>query len=436
MHGHFSEAAAATSDSATPFYYREYCSSGSDDSAELVVPYHATPPVMILAGSGRIPDELSVRSAAYTEHADTGEEAGKKLIKTGVACMHYSIARRNNRVRTILACRVMILACRILMILSFYPKSVVIGDVMAVPGAAPAPVDTVLRAVSLASRTVAPDPHPSAALLPAAPYCQTHSLYGSSNPRRCLELSQRPSPSAPEFLWVIKETLRRQGPDANAERDAAVSTPPHTTGANNNPPTEEAAVKSRRAGERSMWICRNFIAEKGRKLFSKLRKLVQPFIPLFLAISVIVGVSAICLIIVNYDNMTFVTSLRFCALFYTLLSVIFIFCLAGQELTDETGRIFDSLAACPWYLWNPKNKLAMLIFMGNSVKPVSQSTMKSFAALLLFVLAFTAAACYLHPHVPGRRTSDLDQQQIFQSLSDFFGELSIEAGAAAPGGRR
>jgi hypothetical protein len=64
------------------------------------------------------------------------------------------------------------------------------------------------------------------------------------------------------------------------------------------------------------------------------------------------------------------------------------------------------------------------------------STMKSFAALLLFVLAFTAAACYLHPHVPGRRTSDLDQQQIFQSLSDFFGELSIEAGAAAPGGRR
>jgi hypothetical protein len=24
MHGHFSEAAAATSDSATPFYYREY----------------------------------------------------------------------------------------------------------------------------------------------------------------------------------------------------------------------------------------------------------------------------------------------------------------------------------------------------------------------------------------------------------------------------
>jgi hypothetical protein len=47
------------------------CSSGSDDSAELVVPYHATPPVMILAGSGRIPDELSVRSAAYTEHADT-----------------------------------------------------------------------------------------------------------------------------------------------------------------------------------------------------------------------------------------------------------------------------------------------------------------------------------------------------------------------------
>jgi hypothetical protein len=64
------------------------------------------------------------------------------------------------------------------------------------------------------------------------------------------------------------------------------------------------------------------------------------------------------------------------------------------------------------------------------------STMKFFAALLLFVLAFTAAACYLHPHVPGRRTSDLDQQQIFQSLSDFFGELSIEAGAAAPGGRR
>jgi hypothetical protein len=59
-----------------------------------------------------------------------------------------------------------------------------------------------------------------------------------------LELSQRPSPSAPEFLWVIKETLRRQGPDANAERDAAVSTPPHTTGANNNPPTEVEMIVS------------------------------------------------------------------------------------------------------------------------------------------------------------------------------------------------
>ncbi|RZC43001.1 hypothetical protein BDFB_010332, partial [Asbolus verrucosus] len=88
----------------------------------------------------------------------------------------------------------------------------------------------------------------------------------------------------------------------------------------------------------------------------------------------------------NQDNLTKLRllSVAFCNGFVTAL-----FCEGGQGLIDEvfgqkdftaisstflqTGHIFNNLMNCPWYIWNTKNRLLLLTFMTNCVKPLKFS---------------------------------------------------------------
>jgi hypothetical protein len=57
----------------------------------------------------------------------------------------------------------------------------------------------------------------------------------------------------------------------------------------------------------------------------------------------------------------------------------------------QTGKFFDALCTCPWYTWNAKNKSTLLIFMANSLKPLSFS----FAGVVLdYKLAVTVKYSY------------------------------------------
>ncbi|CAH1379344.1 unnamed protein product [Tenebrio molitor] len=59
-------------------------------------------------------------------------------------------------------------------------------------------------------------------------------------------------------------------------------------------------------------------------------------------------------------------SLLFCTMF-----LMAVFCKAGQDIVEETDRIFDALGTCSWYIWNIKNRKTLLIFMANSLQPFS-----------------------------------------------------------------
>jgi hypothetical protein len=75
-------------------------------------------------------------------------------------------------------------------------------------------------------------------------------------------------------------------------------------------------------------------------------------------------------------------------LWISTIFVLAIFCKTGQELIEETGKFFDALGTCPWYTWNAKNKSTLLIFMANSLKPLSFS----FAGVVLdYKLAVTVS---------------------------------------------
>ncbi|RZB62214.1 hypothetical protein BDFB_011507, partial [Asbolus verrucosus] len=43
------------------------------------------------------------------------------------------------------------------------------------------------------------------------------------------------------------------------------------------------------------------------------------------------------------------------------------------ERAKGTGRIFDTLLLCPWYIWNLKIRRSFLLFLTNSVEPIQFS---------------------------------------------------------------
>ncbi|RZB39627.1 hypothetical protein BDFB_006927, partial [Asbolus verrucosus] len=51
----------------------------------------------------------------------------------------------------------------------------------------------------------------------------------------------------------------------------------------------------------------------------------------------------------------------------------YMYCAAGQLLIDETGCIHTMLMGSPWYIWNIKNRKALLIFMNNCLEPIKFS---------------------------------------------------------------
>ncbi|XP_068900238.1 uncharacterized protein [Tenebrio molitor] len=125
-----------------------------------------------------------------------------------------------------------------------------------------------------------------------------------------------------------------------------------------------------------------------KRFVTKLCEVVQSVMPYFVIVAGIVNISLFFFILNNFSTVNHIFIIRITLLWISTIFILAIFCKTGQELIEETGKFFDALGTCPWYTWNAKNKSTLLIFMANSLKPLSFS----FAGVVLdYKLAVTVS---------------------------------------------
>ncbi|RZC42813.1 7tm 6 domain containing protein, partial [Asbolus verrucosus] len=93
----------------------------------------------------------------------------------------------------------------------------------------------------------------------------------------------------------------------------------------------------------------------------------------------LIFLGAICFIcLLSYifnigENASNILKMRLICLISCAQIVSCIYCAAGQLLIHETGCIHMVLMNSPWYIWNIKNRKALLIFMSNCLEPIKFS---------------------------------------------------------------
>ncbi|RZC40038.1 7tm 6 domain containing protein, partial [Asbolus verrucosus] len=100
---------------------------------------------------------------------------------------------------------------------------------------------------------------------------------------------------------------------------------------------------------------------------------VNSVMGIFVVLGTLYCASTTFFILYNIEILNIISKVR--VLFVASCSVVMVimFCESGQKLVNETGRIFDTLLLCPWYIWNPKIRQSFLLFLTNSVRPIQFS---------------------------------------------------------------
>ncbi|CAH1379849.1 unnamed protein product, partial [Tenebrio molitor] len=108
-----------------------------------------------------------------------------------------------------------------------------------------------------------------------------------------------------------------------------------------------------------------------KRLITILYQVVESATPFILGIGVLLTISLFFFILDNFFSMSNMLKIRIFTLLICNIFMITVFCKAGQDIFEETERIFDALGTCPWYIWNIRNRRTLLIFMANSIEPFS-----------------------------------------------------------------
>nr|XP_015839637.1 PREDICTED: uncharacterized protein LOC107398782 isoform X1 [Tribolium castaneum] len=131
-------------------------------------------------------------------------------------------------------------------------------------------------------------------------------------------------------------------------------------------------------------------AKYQRRIFAKLRQFtkhhanlkkcmrgISDIMNLSMPVFVFIGapgvISIMYYFLYSLDSASTITKIRsvYVAVFTSV--IVATFAHAGQKISDNTSLIFDTLTTCPWNLWDKRNRKVLLIFMANSVKPMTFS---------------------------------------------------------------
>ncbi|EFA09300.1 odorant receptor 230 [Tribolium castaneum] len=110
---------------------------------------------------------------------------------------------------------------------------------------------------------------------------------------------------------------------------------------------------------------------KLRQMLNKVLQFVYLVMPVFLLLGALTAISVLFFLFYSLENPSDYLMIRLACFLGGNILVVFTFCESGQALSNDTGRIFDILLTCPWYKWDKKNKNILLMFLVNSLKPMS-----------------------------------------------------------------
>ncbi|XP_044262508.1 uncharacterized protein LOC123009976 [Tribolium madens] len=108
-----------------------------------------------------------------------------------------------------------------------------------------------------------------------------------------------------------------------------------------------------------------------KRWLKKILKLVQPIFPVYVILGSLNFISLLFFAVYGLHNTSYLLKARGCVVLIICCFVLCMYAKAGQALSDETSRVFDTLMTCPWYLWDQKNKKALTIFLSNSFQPAT-----------------------------------------------------------------
>ncbi|EEZ97784.1 odorant receptor 205 [Tribolium castaneum] len=95
-------------------------------------------------------------------------------------------------------------------------------------------------------------------------------------------------------------------------------------------------------------------------------------IPIFVIVGIATSISIVFYLIYSFQQVNLVLKIRFLSIACCCWFVIYLFSEAGQSLYEYT-EIFHSLISCRWYIWNVKNRRILLVFLANSLEPMTFS---------------------------------------------------------------
>ncbi|EFA07457.1 uncharacterized protein LOC103313598 isoform X2 [Tribolium castaneum] len=110
-----------------------------------------------------------------------------------------------------------------------------------------------------------------------------------------------------------------------------------------------------------------------KRWMRKLVHTVQISMPVFVLLGTMTSISVLFYAIYSFHNINFILKVRLISVSVCTVLVVYMFSEAGQALSTETTGVFDLLMTCPWYVWNIKNRRILLIFMANSLEPMTFS---------------------------------------------------------------
>ncbi|RZC35926.1 7tm 6 domain containing protein, partial [Asbolus verrucosus] len=97
--------------------------------------------------------------------------------------------------------------------------------------------------------------------------------------------------------------------------------------------------------------------------------IVQSVMVVLIFLGVICSVTLLNFILNCGEDASNILKVRLIFSILTAQLISFMYCAAGQLLIDGTEQVHMILMNCPWYIWNIKNRKALLIFMCNCLEP-------------------------------------------------------------------
>ncbi|EFA09267.1 uncharacterized protein LOC107398578 [Tribolium castaneum] len=131
---------------------------------------------------------------------------------------------------------------------------------------------------------------------------------------------------------------------------------------------------------------------KLKRLIRNVFQLVYIAMPIFILLGAVSSVFVLFFVVNSLETASYFLVLRMGCFFGANVLVVFIFSQSGQSFSDETGRIFDTLVMCSWYNWDKRNKKVLLMFLANSLEPMS-ITIAGITLDYKFALAMLRTSC-------------------------------------------